>query len=355
MPPRGTADTTWSRYGRQVRYVHLYAMPWKRRCPSAEPPADLRKAVLTPLDNLADPKGFEERILGMLWHKGIGGERLASLPPRRALLLAVQTVVDQMTYATVDTLPEYEALREKHGGLHRAVDVCFAIGKGDCDKYAALVSHVFDILKRRNPGLRGIYVVPYPIGADYTPADRRATHAWNAVLLFGEDTLYVSHIDATDCDRALANARHWSEAVDEDDPPGLEADESHIDPAHFLANFYWDLRDYRAALPLYLDVLKSEHADAYRAEFYDRSAFAAYVQGKLGVVEQIEPLFEAEKLGTLNPEQHARVLYWTAMALYEKHGKRDAVIERLRRLPDVAKGTYFEAILRRTAERDEAK
>jgi len=336
-------------------------MPWRRlrrregrfpgsgTAPAAEPPADLRKAVLVPLDNLADPERFEHRVLGILWHKGIGGDRIGSLSPHRAVLLAVQTVVDRMTYAHVDILPEYKALREKYGGLHRAVDVCFEIGKGDCDKYAALVAHVFDILKRRNPGLHNIYVVPYAIGADHTPADRRATHAWNSILLLGKKEIYVSHIDATDCDAALAYARHWREAIDKNDPPGLEAEETHIKPAHFLANFYWDLRDYRAALPMYLDILRTEHSDAYRAEFYDRSAFAAYVQGKLGVVEQIEPVFEAEKLGTLNAEQHARILYWTAMALYEKHGQRDPVVERLMKLPDVAKGTYFEAVLRKTA------
>ena len=103
---------------------------------------------------------------------------------------------------------------------------------------------------------------------------------------------------------------------------------------------------------MYLDILKTEHSDAYRAEFYDRSAFAAYVQGKLGVVEEIEPLFEAEKLGTLNAEQHARILYWTAMVLYETQGQRGPVLERLRKLPDVARGTYFEAVLRETAGED---
>jgi hypothetical protein len=327
-------------------------MPWRRRSSSAEPPEDLRRAVLSPLDNLADPKRFEHRVLGILWHSGWGEHRIRILSPHRAVLLAVQTVVDRMAYAAVDTLPEYQELREKHGGLHNAVDVCFEIGKGDCDKYAALVAHVFDILKQRNPRLRNVFVVPYAIGADYTSEDRRATHAWNSVILVGDRDITVSHIDATDCDRELAYARHWREEIDKDDPPGLEATEEHIKPAHFLANFYWDIRDYRAALPMYLEILKSEHADAYRAEFYDRSAFAAYVEGKFGVIEQIEPLFEAEKLGTLNEEQYARVLYWTAMAMYEKHGTRAPVVERLRKLPDVASGTYFERVLTRVADID---
>ena len=153
---------TWHRYGRRVRYV-----------------------------------AFREAVLAILEAKGCDAGMVAALPPDEAVHLAVEVVCERLDFADVDILPEFRPLRRQYGGLWRAVDVCFDLGKGGCDKYAALTAHVFGLLRRGNPRLDNVYLVPFPLGADRTRHDLGRCHRWNSILLLTDRTLYVSQIDPT--------------------------------------------------------------------------------------------------------------------------------------------------------------
>jgi len=334
--------TTWHRFGNRVHYVDLEFMPWRKLDRTARVPGDLRRAALKPLDNLHHPAAFERTVLGILARQGYDARRLRTLSPRRAVLLAVRVVVDRLTFANVDILSEFSALRRKHHGLYNAVDVCFDIGKGDCDKYADLVCHVFAILKTRNPRLANVFVVAPAIGADSTRHDPRRYHRWNAVLLIARRAIYVAHIDPTIHDIMRARG-----AVGEDGTPypGLQASDHHVKPRHVRANFYWEIGDRAHALPLYLDLLRREHTGVYRAEFYDRAAAAAYAAGDLALVGKLETAFEREHLDGVSTAAYVSVVYFAALAEHDRLGTMRPVLVRLDKLTRVAANSLLTRIL----------
>ena len=136
--------------------------------------------------------------------------------------LASDIVSDRMKYADVDTQPELKALFPAHCSLNRF----WQYGLGDCDKFAALTSVVFSLLKQHFPEtLRNVYMTNALF-------KERKDHEWNSLVIVDYDHLIMTYLDTTDYQSHLDKVHRFKQAS-----PLNALDGEHFNQQQFLQRY----------------------------------------------------------------------------------------------------------------------
>ena len=107
------------------------------------------------------------------------------------IILTVRLTLKWLEYEGEIDSPKMSVQFETQSGRRCHLEEYFNRGIGDCDKHAAYTSLVFDLLKKKYPGiLTNVYMTESFYGV-------RDRHAWNSLIVFKEDSMTISYIDTT--------------------------------------------------------------------------------------------------------------------------------------------------------------
>ncbi|MCK5322382.1 MAG: hypothetical protein KAJ47_03900 [Candidatus Aenigmarchaeota archaeon] len=147
--------------------------------------------------HIEDIDRFSSKVFETANKLGYSKKDIKNMNPKEAIELSQKIVCENIKYYFVDDDKEFKKCFEeeipkfKWGYRTLPHDRYFEIGLGDCDKYSALNTAVFDLLKKENRHLKNVYVFE-EIGGT------KERHSWNSVLYLKENKAYISHINPQD-------------------------------------------------------------------------------------------------------------------------------------------------------------
>ncbi len=125
--------------------------------------------------NIKDKKEFEELVCSEARKLG-----LEMSNTKQIIKNSAEIVAHRLEWKDVDKDHLARGIKKSH-------DWYFNEGVGDCDKYASLVSAIFNIFNKD----RGVYVLPFPL------VKNLEEHCWNTIVVIRKNKLVFSDIDAT--------------------------------------------------------------------------------------------------------------------------------------------------------------
>ena len=171
-------------------------------------------------------------------------------------------------------------------GEHLSADKYFKIGKGDCDKYASVLTAVFRVIKKINPNLKNIYISNNGLGHYIKP------HDWNSLVFLTPDKIILTHIDPT-----------WY-----DNNGGLEGIRGyHVpqDDTELLARFYADIHDFDTSYQYYVRLLSQSSWEDEKAGFLSTMAYLS------------DQLSDKEKMDSVRKQYSDMNIQSTVNQMYE--------------------------------------
>lgn len=227
-------DRTYQVYRQNFRFVdwndlYLEDLPARRLML----PRDLKRRIFDEaLLRIGHKDNFESLVLEEAEKLGIA-EKIGSANPKELIGYAADILRSRMDYEDVDN--EKGEFARKFG-LKLAKDRYFEIGKGDCDKFSALMASIFEVLKKKNHDSRSQNV--YIIAKTRCIEKELASHMWNQVVILYREKILCSDIDNVSYNN---NGNFNSSFVSRVKKP---ADVE-------VADFYYDSGDFRTAETLY--------------------------------------------------------------------------------------------------------
>jgi len=212
-------------YGDRIRLVKFSELEIKTE-KDVGIPQDLFKAIL--LNSNSPRIAYEERFRTAVLNEGrrigINDEKIKSDSAKEAVLDAAKIVRNRIDYLDVDHDKDFIRIF----GKYLPHDRYFELGMGDCDKYAALTTAIFQIFKEMNPRLNNVY-----LSGGTSFGGILDFHEWNSVIVLENDKINVSHIDPT---------RFYSKKL-------IETQDGYINSKNFLSSFYTSVENYKGSLP----------------------------------------------------------------------------------------------------------
>jgi hypothetical protein len=237
-------DRTYQVYRQNFRFVdwndlYLDDLPARRLML----PRDLGRMV-SDYCRIRNPTKFEALVGEEIEKLGLE-EAVRNAEPKQLITYAADILCDRMEGADVDN-PEGEFAKKFGVGL--AHDKYFELGKGDCDKFAALMIPIFDILKRKNNDARNqnVYLSTKVGKRDSEPAG----HMWNQVVALFPEKILCAEIDPICYDSKKSMNSFYT--VNMRKPADVQ-----------VADFYFNCRDNRTARALYQNLICKEIEKEY--------------------------------------------------------------------------------------------
>lgn len=215
-----TKQNLKERYGYEHVYLKsFYDLEFEKTDEIYEIPSDLESVIkgssfFKSQTQISNKEKFENNVLKIAKDLGYAEDEIKILPAGEVLDLSARIVAENFSFKQIN----YE---------DKSIDEVFEIGKSKCTDYTYSVIAVFNMFKGINPNLKNVYVIGHKFC-------RYIGHAWNTVIVVGEEDVQIAYLDST-----------WYDTKSAED---LNAtDKWHVDFERWKSQFYAELGDYCSA------------------------------------------------------------------------------------------------------------